>query len=59
MTPPSSSTRSITPSVSAVSVNEWPEPATRIFRPAAAAAATASASSSRLRGRVNFAGRQR
>jgi hypothetical protein len=40
-------------------VNEWPEPVTESFSPAAAAAPTASASSSRERGARIRAGRQR
>ena len=48
----------IVPSVSAASVNEWPEPATLTFLPASAAEATAAASSSRSRGATRSAGRQ-
>ncbi len=51
ITPLSAPTSTIVPSVIAVSVNEWPLPATLTLRPAAAAAPTASASSSRRRGR--------
>ena len=57
-TPFSASIPSIVPSVIAVSVNECPEPATLIRRPAAAAAEIASASSSRLDGRTVSSGRQ-
>ena len=60
-----SSTRSIapmsisTPSVQAVSVNEWPEPATRTGSPSATAAATAAASCSSDAGRSIRTGAQR
>ena len=48
----------IVPAVSAVSVKEWPEPATRTLSPLPAAATIVSASSSRSRGLAIRAGRQ-
>ncbi len=50
--------RTITSSVSAASVNECPDPATRSERPAPALLRTTSISSSRLRGRSTVAGLQ-
>ena len=50
---------SIAPSVQAMSVNEWPDPATRTSWPAAAARPTASTSSSSDEGSPKLAGAQR
>src|SRR3954452_7747346 len=54
--PASASRRIRVPSQSAVSVNEWPEPATLTVRPAEAAAAIAALSSSRFAGATISAG---
>ena len=50
---------SITPSVSAAPVNEWPEPATLSERPCSVAAIATAISPSRVRGRWISSGRQR
>jgi hypothetical protein len=54
----SASSRSITSSVHAMSVNEWPEADTRTHRPSATARRTASATASSESGRSIRAGAQ-
>ena len=55
----SRSQRTMTPSVSAISVNEWPEPEARTGSPRSPALRTTSASSSRVPGRSIATGEQR